>query len=63
MIINDVEVLVHYETIDGSGAMLSQMFTYDCRKCDYFHAKSSRLLSEIVLQIAEHVLTQEHQEK
>lgn len=60
---NDIEVLAYYETVDGSGAMLSQMFTYDCRRCDYSHAEGSRLLSEIVRQIVEHVLTQEHQER
>jgi hypothetical protein len=63
MITKDIEVLAYYETIDGSGAMLSQMFTYDCHRCDYSHARGSRLLSEIAGQIAEHVLTQEHQEK
>ena len=63
MITKDIEVLAYYETIDGSGAMLSQMFTYGCHRCDYSHARGSRLLSEIARQIAEHVLTQEHQEK
>ena len=60
---NDIEVFAYYETIDGSGALLSQMFTYDCHKCDYSHTEGSRLLSRIAKQIAEHVLTQEHQEK
>jgi len=60
---NDIEVFAYYETIDGSGALLSQMFTYDCHRCDYSHHEGSRLLSEIVRQIVEHALTQEHQEK
>lgn len=60
---NDIEVFAYYETIDGSGALLSQMFTYDCHRCGYSHHEGSRLLSNIVRQIVEHVTTQEHQER
>jgi hypothetical protein len=58
---NDIDVMAYYETIDGSGAMLSQMFTFDCRRCDYSHSEGSRLLSEIVGQIVQHCTT--HKEK
>lgn len=56
---SDIEVLTYYETIDGSGAMLSQMFTFDCIRCDYSHHEGSRLLSEIVGQIVQHCMQHE----
>ena len=63
MITKDIEVLAYYETIDGSGALLSQMFTFDCHRCDYSHHEGSRFLSRIVQQIARHLITQEHKDK
>jgi len=50
----DIYIYAYYETVEGSGAMLSQLFTFDCAKCGYAHQEGTRLLSDTVKQIALH---------
>lgn len=53
----DIYIYAYYETVEGSGAMLSQMYTFDCAKCGYAHQDGAELLSDTVKQIALHKAT------